>query len=124
MKYILPVILILFMAMSAFSQEIFTGISYNMGTTVSDTRDFITDYSWRGFGFEFRNYRSNNVSIGFSASWNIFDQKTNEIIELEQAAVSGTQIRYFNAFPLMLNAHYYIGNNYDQVRPFVGLNYP
>lgn len=106
MKYILSVILILFMAMNAFSQEILTGISYNMGTTFSDTRDFVANYSWRGFGFEFRNYRGNNVSLGFSASWNIFDQKTNEIIKLEQAAVSGTQVRYFNAFPLMLVWHF------------------
>ncbi len=36
--------------------------------------------------------------------------------------MSGTQIRYINSIPLMLNAHYYIGGKRDQLRPYLGVN--
>jgi hypothetical protein len=122
MKYILTFTFVMVFTLSGFAQQIFSGLSYNMGLTTGDTRDFVKDYSWRGFGFEIRNYKGNNVSFGASLSWNIFDEKTSELIRLEDGAISGTQIRTFNAFPLMLNAHYYVGNNFDAIRPYFGLN--
>jgi hypothetical protein len=122
MKYTFALILMLLLAVSTMAQEIFTGISYNMGTTIGDTRDFVEDYSWRGFGFEVRNFQGENLSWGASFSWNIFDEKTGEVIELDNGAVSGTQIRTFNAFPLMLNAHYYIGGDWGRPRPYIGVN--
>ena len=122
MKKILFMVLSLFLVMNVFGQEMLSGLSYNMGLTTSGTRDFVEDYSWRGFGFEVRSFRNDNFSVGASFSWNIFDEKTGEVITFDQGAVSGTQIRQLNAFPLMLNAHYYLGQYSDRVRPYIGLN--
>ena len=122
MKKIIFILFSLVLTMNVFGQEVMSGLTYNMGTTVGETRDFVEDYSWRGFGFEVRNFRSDNFSVGGSFSWNLFDQKTSEVIELENGAASGTQIRYLNAFPLFLNAHYYFGDGSSQLRPYLGLN--
>ena len=124
MKKILFIIVSLLLVMNVFGQEMMSGLSYNMGMTTGDTRDFVQDYSWRGFGFEVRSFRGDNFSVGGSFSWNIFDEKTGELIQLQKArgAVSGTQIRYINSFPLMLNAHYYFGDPSSRVQPYVGLN--
>ena len=124
MKKTLFIIVSLLLVMNVFGQEMMSGLSYNMGMTTGETRDFVKDYSWRGFGFEVRSFRGDNFSVGGSFSWNIFDEKTGEVIQLRKAtgAVSGTQIRYINSFPLMLNAHYYVGNPSSRVQPYVGLN--
>ena len=122
MKKLLFIALSLMLVVNVFSQEMMSGLSYNMGLTTSGTRDFLKDYSWRGFGFEIRSFRGDNFSLGGSFSWNVFDEKTNEIIILDRGAVSGTQIRHLNTFPLMLNAHYYLGNPSSPVRPYFGLN--
>jgi hypothetical protein len=122
MKYTLVFLLVLFLSFNVFSQEMLSGITYNMGQTLSKSKELVNDYSWRGFGFEVRNMLNDNFSVGGSFSWNIFDQRTGEIIWLENGAISGTQIRHINAFPLLLNAHYYIGNDYSRIRPYIGLN--
>jgi len=124
MKKILLLLVSLLLVMNVFGQEMMSGLSYNMGMTTGDTRDFVQDYSWRGFGFEVRSFRGDNFSVGGSFSWNIFDEKTSEIIEIQNGngALSGTQIRYINSFPLMLNAHYYFGNPSSRAQPYIGLN--
>jgi hypothetical protein len=124
MKKIIFILLSLFLVLNVFGQEMMSGLSYNMGMTTGETRDFVEDYSWRGFGFEVRSFRGDNFSVGGSFSWNIFDEKTGEVIQLQNqtGAVSGTQIRTFNSFPLMLNAHYYFGDPSSSIKPYAGLN--
>jgi hypothetical protein len=122
MKKLLFIALGLMLVMNVFGQEMMSGLSYNMGLTTGESSDFVNDYSWRGFGFEIRSFRGENFSVGGSFSWNVFDEKTGEIIWFDRGAVSGTQIRHMNAFPLMLNAHYYLGQFSDRMRPYFGLN--
>ena len=122
MKKLLFISISLMLVVNVFSQEMMSGLSYNMGLTTSNTSDFVSDYSWRGFGFEIRSFRGDNFSVGGSFSWNVFDEKTGDVIYFDRGAASGTQIRILNSFPLMLNAHYYLGQFSDRVRPYIGLN--
>ena len=122
MNKILFVIVLLCWTFYGFSQDMMTGISYNMGIPASDTRDYVKNYSWRGFGFQFRNLMDNNISWGASIDWNVFAEKTSKLINLEDGAIAGTQIRSLNTFSLMLNADYYLGDPHGRIQPYIGLN--
>jgi hypothetical protein len=98
------------------------GINYSTGLTTSDTKNFISEFSWRGFGLEYKKFLNRNLTAGFFTGWNIFDEMhKRETIELAQGAVTGTQIRYFNAFPIMATFEYYMGHKKSSVRPYIGL---
>ena len=74
MKYEFVIIMILSISLNALAQRRgISGISYNMGYTAEDTRDFADDYSWRGFGIEYKRFTSKQISVGFQTGWNICD---------------------------------------------------
>lgn len=98
------------------------GINYSTGLTTEDTKNFISEFSWRGFGMEYKKFLSRNLTAGFATGWNIFDEMhKRKTIELEQGAVTGTQIRYFNAFPILATFEYYLGHRKSSVRPYIGI---
>jgi outer membrane protein W len=101
------------------------GVEYNTVLPQGNADDFAGGFSWRGGSFGGRRLVKENVSVGFWAGWHVMDEKTDEISSFEGdnagLDISGTQFRYINSFPLMLNAHYYAGQ-YGSLRPFVGLN--
>ena len=128
MKYIIILLFIVILSFSA-SAQMFTALTYNMGFTVGETKDFVNDYSWRGMGFDIRNISNDRLAFGASFSWNVFDERSDDLIQVEgggendipDATISGTQIRYLNSFPLLLTANYYLGNIDSRVRPIIGL---
>jgi outer membrane protein W len=103
-------------------KQLLSGITWNMGFTTGRMAQFTDETSFSGFGVEFRRFTNDNVSFGGSFSWNVWSELTGETITFNQGAVSGTQVRYVNSFPLMLNAHYHLGHKADDFRPFFGLN--
>ncbi len=111
------------------AQDWWWGITYNMSATSSlpgssdSDVTFVDDFSFRGVGLEARYVpnRGGNLSYGFSGSWNVLNEKTDEVVSLPGASISGTQLRYFNAVPLLVNAHYYFGSR-GGIRPYAGIN--
>ena len=111
------------------AQDWWWGITYNMSATASlpgtsdSDGDFVDDFSFRGIGIEARYApdRGGNLSYGFSGRWNVLNEKTDEVVNLPGADLSGTQLRYFNSIPLLVNAHYYFGSR-GGIRPYAGLN--
>lgn len=111
------------------AQDWWWGITYNMSATsslpgTSDADgDFVEDFSFRGIGLEARYVpqRGGSLSYGFSASWNVLTEKTDEVVNLPGGDLSGTQLRYVNAIPLLLNLHTYLGSA-GGIRPYLGLN--
>ena len=98
-------------------------VTYQVSFPASDTKDFISDPSWRGFGLDFRYTMEKNVSVGFVTGWNIFYEQIFETTQLQTdppGALTALSNRYINFVPVMLNAHYYMGNK-GEVRPYVGL---
>jgi hypothetical protein len=102
----------------------YSAITYNMALPLGDTKDFISDYSWRGMGLEFRKFSSRNISYGLSLGWNVLHKETNETIEINDGGghATGNQDRTINAFPIMIGFHYYLGQKGS--RPYIGLNGP
>lgn len=106
------------------AQEWRWGVAYGFAAPVGNTREFADDFSWRNISIEGRRvFPDRNMSVGLTASWNVFAEdgyRTSQLPGVD-GALSGYQYRYTNAFPLYLNAHYYLGRPYGP-RPFVGLN--
>jgi len=112
----------LFAATAMAQNQVLSGITWNIGLPSGRMSDFMDKASFGGFAIEGRRFLSEEFSVGGSFSWNYWSEKTGDIIQLKQGAVSGTQIRYVNSIPLLANAHYYIGDKNDEIRPFLGVN--
>lgn len=96
---------------SVFSQGYMTNLTYNVSLPMGDTKDYISETSFRGFSAEWRSYITKNISWGFFGGWQVLYERTTDRISLEQTDITGTQDRTINAFPLMLTGHFYIGKS-------------
>lgn len=125
------VALLLASSADAQAQDWWWGITWNMSVNGSlpassdNNSDFISDFSFRGVGVEARYspQRGGNVSYGFSGSWNALDEE----IDGQTGSLPGVdltaekQLRYMNIVPLLVNVHYYLGDQ-GNVRPYFGVN--
>jgi outer membrane protein W len=124
MKYALAFLLSVVIICDAFAQGRpigVAGINYSMGLTTQETNDFINEFSWRGFGLEYKKFLNMRLSLGFNTGWNIFTEKRTDPIILENGTIRGTQIRFINSFPILVTAHLHFRKPRSGFRPFVGL---
>ena len=123
MKFLYSILVLLLITGSAAAQGL-AGFSYNVSLPTSNLKEFVKKTSFGGIDFEIRWFNSNNVSIGLLTGWNLFNEKTNKLIQIDDdglnGAVSGTQIRTVNSFPFTVNAHYYLGSKRDPARFYFG----
>ena len=122
MKNIFILIMILGLSANLFAQRGYGGITWNIASPAEETKDYIDEVSYRGFGIEFRTFLTNHISFGGQTGWNIMDQRIDGTIELENGAITGTQVRHLNAFPILLNLSFHLGSPRAAIRPYVGLN--
>jgi len=94
---------------------------YGLSQSLSDTKDFANDFSFRNVGGETRTMISDDVSIGASIAWHVFHEEQNSTVSLSGIPVdaSGLQFRTINALPMMLTVHKYFGAP-RQARAYVG----
>jgi outer membrane protein len=98
------------------------GVQYSVGSTLGDTKNFVSDLSWTGFAVEYDKFLSRNLTVGFLTGWNSFDELQRKgTIELEGSTLTGTQIRYFSSFPVLANFNYFFGHKKSSVRPYFGI---
>jgi hypothetical protein len=117
--------LTLLLAATAHAQRgVFTGITWNVGFPTDETAKFIEKTSYRGFGIDIRSFSSPSFSFGGNFSWNVFDELLrNNTAVLENGAITGTQVRYVNSMPILLNVSYYMGEKRrGELRLVLGLN--
>jgi opacity protein-like surface antigen len=67
-----------------------------------------------------------NLGAGFSFGWHVFyerkDLATYSVIIADKPVdITGIQFSYLNAVPLHANIDYYLGEEGNAIRPFVGL---
>lgn len=121
MKKILIVAVFSLFAVTAFSQSNFTSLTYSVGFGTGDMHDYISDVSWRGFTFDYRNYVRSNIGVGFELGWNVFYQEMPDAVyESENITYAGKQWRYSNHWPALIAADYFIEMN-GNVTPYAGL---
>ncbi len=121
MKLISTLILVVVLSFAAFGQEYMTTLTYNISAPAGETTQFIESPSYLGLSFDGRKFIVPFISVGFYTGWQVFYEQSNMPLNVDKGSISGKQYRYINSFPIMLNAHLYIGP--DQcIRPYVGIN--
>ena len=77
-------------------------LTYTTSAPVGATKDYISEFSWLGIMFEPGKFVRDNLSAGLSFGWTVLDEKTDDPVQLgDAAAAQGTQLRYLNVFPVM-----------------------
>ena len=132
MKLKFLIIALLLMSISLSAQQFLGVLSYSTAYGTENTGDFMntgdieSDISWKGFQFEGRSFTNRHWTFGGMFGWNTFDSQLNDLIHLERddkvSDIQGTQVRYINSFPMMLNGHFYFFKRKAFIRPFIGLN--
>ena len=77
-------------------------VTYTTALPTGSTKDYIGEFSWRGITFEPGKFVRDNVSVGLSLGWTVFNEVTDEAVDISEAvAAQGKQYRYLNAFQVM-----------------------
>jgi hypothetical protein len=121
MKIISTLILVLALSIAAFGQEYMTTLTYNISQPANDTKQFVENTSYLGISFDGRKFLLPWFSAGFYTGWQVFHDQSNNTLTLEDGTITGKQFRHINAFPIMLNAHIYLGGE-QCWRPYFGIN--
>ena len=121
---VLTVVYCLTIPGTGLAQQWSTALSYQISMPSGDTKEFTDKTSFRGVGLDFRKKIASTTTVGLFFGWNVFYERTTETIELETnfpGALTGTQDRYLNSFPIMLTLQHAFGKS-RSLRPYVGLN--
>ena len=107
---------------SVFSQaQNHMSVSYDMSFATGDLGDFISNGSFRGASFQYRNAVAHHVLLGADLSWNVFyEKKDYDSYTSGTKTLSGVQYRYQNQVPILLAVDYSISPDKD-FQPYIGL---
>ncbi len=105
----------------AHAQDWFSMATWQISFPTGDTQKFTDDVSVLGAGLDFRRVITGGTVGSVGMAWNVFHQRTSSTILVESGAVSGSQDRYINSFPVMIGLHQYFGRP-RKTRMHVGLN--
>ena len=97
------------------------GFTYCTSQTMGETKEWIQEYSWRGFAVQYNYFSSYKTSLGFEAGWNVFGQRVDEVATLSSGAISGTQIREFSVIPLLVTGNYYFKSLREEISPYISI---
>ncbi|HEU4366202.1 MAG TPA: hypothetical protein VFT13_12145 [Candidatus Krumholzibacteria bacterium] len=106
---------------SARAQDWYGAATWQISVPTGDTRDFVDETSFRGFGLDFRKVLATSTTLGIVTGWNVLHERRTGTTEINNVSVTGTQDRTINSFPIMVGLHRYFGER-RQPRPYVGLN--
>ena len=93
---------------------------YSTVLGVSDTKDFVGGFSWRGVSLDVDRALTDDFTLGGSIGWHVLSEKNTGTGEFDAGAITGTAFRYMNSMPLLLSANYYLGQS-GGTRPFLGV---
>lgn len=95
-------------------------LTYNMAVPFGSTSDFAGGFSPLGIGLDIRYKIRPNWSAGIGLAWQVIYGKTTDPVTIENVTVQGTQYRYSNIYPMLVNGHYYLPELSDRIVPFAG----
>lgn len=124
----LLILIAVFATTASYGQRTFWSFNYHMSFATGEQQDFIDDPSFRGMSIDGRGFITDNISVGGSFSWEVFDEIKRDLppstLPTDQdnvvAEVTGVQYRYLNTLPLLVNGHFYLGSD-GSARPYFGL---
>jgi hypothetical protein len=96
--------------------------NYEMSNAVGSFNDkFISETSWRGFGFEGRSMVRDRISVGLGFDFNRFSQTHSMLTQSagNGGTISGPVYRYADQFAMKALFHFYFSGG--ALRPYAGL---
>jgi hypothetical protein len=92
---------------------------YQPATPTGDFKAYIEETSLRGWAFEGRRFMTEDVSLGGFIGYNGFYQEVPRgLYDQGTVTINAKTWRYMYTLPILVNAHYYIGDG--MVKPFIG----
>ena len=105
------IILLVLSGLSYGQRAYIAGMSYMISSPTDETKDFIDSTGYLGFALEGRKFITDFFSLGASLQWNTFQK--------EEAGPALAK-HSMNAYPLMVNLHFYPTNN-NKFIPYAGV---
>lgn len=98
-----------FFSMGMQAQDRFAKLTWEISVPTGDLNTFLVNenVSFGGVSYDYRKLVTDNISVGGNFSWNFFNGSTREDFVSGSTTVSGLRQFYFNALPIMVNAHFY-----------------
>ena len=87
---------------TALAQDWFGIATWNVSVPDGDTKNFVDETSFLGFGLEFRKEFRPKTTVGILGSWEVFHERRDGSIDIGSGTITGTNDRYINSFPIML----------------------
>lgn len=125
-KFILSALLVLLFSTASVAQSKFA-LTYSIGFPTGETSDYFESTSWRGINIDYHYFIRENVAVGFSTGWQVFNDNRGFVTETEGTeTISGFRYNYLNSFPLLVTGSYFFSAS-GNLSPFaslgVGLTY-
>ena len=128
MKYALAFAALLVLVSGTYADDMIFALSYEPAVPTGDTRDFIEETSFRGFGIELRRfYNSFNPNLSFSLSWHVSSLSEDVPYAEAQSLVLAEgdnliQERRLNASPILAHIDYHFNAPRDEPAwlPYIG----
>lgn len=96
-------------------------LSYSAALALGETRNFVGDFSFLGFGLDWHRRFGERFSAGVSLGWQVLADKTRGTTDINELTVTGVQVRHLNTFPVLLSARALSRGQRRAVSPYVGL---
>ena len=91
---------------------------YQPASPMGDLQEYIGETSLRGWSFEGRMFMTEDVSLGGFIGYNGFFQEVpRDLYDLGTTTINARTWRYLYTLPVMVTAHYYIGEG--MVKPYI-----
>ena len=119
-RSIITASLLLFFALYATGQNKFS-LTYSVGFPTGETSDYFESTSWRGVNIDYHHFIQENLAIGFSTGWQVFNDDLGYVTETEGTeTLSGFRYNYLNSFPLLFTGSYFFSPG-ETLSPYASL---
>ena len=120
MKRTLLIVTVIFSWTFALGQESLWSVNYNPAIAFGDLSNYADGTSWRGWSFEGRRFTTDEVSVGGYIGYNgFYEERARALYDIDNVTINSQTWRYVYTLPVLVTAHYYIGEG--MVRPYVGV---
>ena len=113
-------VLMIFLGSAAYAQTAIAGMTYQISVPTGNTKDFMDNISFVGFGVEGRRFFGENFSVGLSFQWNTFRKEVRDEGLPSRPEVSIDHNRDMASYPLLLTTHAYLRKS-EKFIPYAGI---
>jgi hypothetical protein len=108
------------LAAAQLSENMAFQMTYSMSAPTANSHDFISQFSFRGFGVGWHK-ATGRADVGIDLAWTVLNKEITGTTTLNQVDVTGTQFRYLNSFPFLATVDFNLQDRHG-AHAFLGLS--